>query len=74
MKKSEKDRDAFYDRLHEQLNEQPKLSKEQKVIRKAIAHIEAAGHTQEQLEISCHLNYALGLLEALIMQDDKKGR
>lgn len=74
MKKSEKDRDAFYDRLHGQLKEQPKLSKEQKVISKAIAHIEAAGSTQDNLGITSHLSYAVGLLEALIVQDDKKGR
>lgn len=69
MKKSENSDD-----FNELFEEQPRLTKEQKVIRKAIAHIESAGHTQEQLEISCHLNYAIGLLEALIMQDDKKGR
>lgn len=54
------------------LPKMPKRTKEQKVVAKALSYIEAAGRASESARRNCCLNYAAGLLEALLMQDDEK--
>ena len=52
---------------------QPKRTKEQKIIYKALTFIDHARHmdgNKQQREND--LCYAIGLLEALVMQDDEK--
>lgn len=50
----------------------PKLTKEQKIIRKALGFIEMSLHESNKSIRDVRLNYAMGLLEALIMTDDKE--
>lgn len=54
------------------LPKRPKMTKEQKIVCKALEHISAAMLSTDKKFMSSRLNYACGLLEALVFQDDKE--
>lgn len=48
------------------------LTKEQKVAKKALLYIDRAARENSKRMRKCFLNYAMGLLESLLMQDSKE--
>lgn len=59
-------------RLLENVSKPPKYTKEQKVITKALQRISLALNERDARKRTDFLNYASGLLEALLFQDDKE--
>ena len=48
------------------------LTKEQKVVKRALLYIDRAARENSKRMRECCLNYAMGLLESLLMQDSKE--
>lgn len=48
------------------------LTKEQKVAKRALLYIDRAASENSKRMRECCLNYAMGLLESLLMQDSKE--
>lgn len=51
--------------------ESPKQTKEQKIIRKALNHIQESALAENDDQRFAFINQTIGLLEALLFEDDK---
>ena len=65
-------RDKQMEQFIKTLPKPPKRTKDEKIVYKALDHITYAMHVSNKTIMITHLNYACGLLEALICQDDKE--
>lgn len=67
-----KDNNEQLARLVENLPKPLKRTKEQKIVEKALNHIKHGSDIADAAIRNMHLNYAAGLLESLLFQDDKE--
>lgn len=65
-------RDKQMEQFMKTIPKPPKRTKEEKIVCKALDHINYAMHVPNKSLVIAHLNYACGLLEALIFRDDKE--
>lgn len=64
---------TYYDeQIAATVENMPKYTKEQKIVKKALFYIERAARENNKRMRECYLNYARGLLESLLFNDDKE--